>query len=176
MKEAKLIIDGKEYTVQMKDEDVKAVTRPKTGYTFVDEGDYYYSVNVYDKVRRSMSSSDETESDMDEPDLYNIGNYYSDYQLALDITRADRLYRRLRQWQALNDDPVNWGDTGARKYFIYYDYINTSLCSDWETPRMMGGLYFSSRLVAQAAIEAFKDELTWYFTEFKQRLDERIIK
>ena len=173
MKEAKLVIDGKEYTVQMKDKDIKAVTRPKTGYTFVDEGDYYYSVNVYDKVRRSMSSSNETESDMDEPDLYNIGNYYSDYQLALDIARADKLYRRLRQWQALNDKPVDyWNDSGLPKYSIFYSHRNKSIVIEPNyNCETFGTIHFSSSDVAEVAIEEFKDELIWYFTKFKQRLD-----
>ena len=33
-------------------------------------------------------------------------------------------------------------------------------------------IYFSSMEKADEAIEQFKDELLWYFTEYVQRLDE----
>lgn len=38
--------------------------------------------------------------------------------------------------------------------------------------RGTNNIYFKSREKAEEAIEVFKDELLWYFTEYVQRLDE----
>lgn len=171
MKEAKLIIDGKEYAVQMKDEDVKTLTRPETGYEFTSEDKLCYATAT-DGAAMSLNH-------LCSPifELYDTGNYYTDKELAEDIARADRLYRRLRQWQALNDTPVEWDNDDWNKFYIYYNFERKRICYEtnhaYET---FGTIYFSSQNAVEAAIAKFRDELTWYFTEFKQRLDERTMK
>lgn len=38
--------------------------------------------------------------------------------------------------------------------------------------RLPNTIYFATKEKAEEAIEVFRDELLWYFTEYVQRLDE----
>lgn len=142
--------------------------RSRTGYERVEKGStYFYNY-----------SSDDTDNDIDKKDMvdqeyYNNANYYSDKMIAENNARADRLLRQLRQWQALNDRAINWKNKNIRKYTIRYDYamnmfnVIPNFCE-----RCLNDVYFTTRETAQRAINVFKVELEWYFTQYKQRLDE----
>ena len=84
--------------------------------------------------------------------------------------------RCLRQWQALNDKSISvedWEDHGKNKWCIIYGYGLEKLYVDYfHCIRLHNVIYFTTREKAEEAIEVFKDELIWYFTEYVQRLDE----
>lgn len=129
----------------------------------------YYVINTKDD---SMMNIKEFNDETDEQ-CYNIGNYYNDKIIAENNARADRLLCCLRQWQALNDRAINWKNKNIRKYTIRYDYamnmfnVIPNFCE-----RCLNDVYFTTRETAQRAINVFKVELEWYFTQYKQRLDE----
>ena len=168
MKDVKIIIDGKEYTAQMSDEQIKEIVQAKrTGYEIVKGGELYYvmksnGTDIYHEGNGNFSRV-----------TFNNGNYINDSKLCRDRFRARVLHDRLEQWQALNDEPVDWGE-GSAKYIIIYDYKNNSFDIDsWYDNRFIGTVYFSSEEKAQEAIEAFRDELMWYFIKYRSRLDEK---
>lgn len=173
MSDIKLIIDGKEYICRPVEKETDAAERgrPRTGYERVNEEQEYYT--VYNDFYDDMSEENMQEDD----ENYSVGNYYNDEQLAVDIARAETLMRRMRQWQALNDDVVDWNDEGER-WCITYGYIETklSICRAAGNLRGMGEVYFSSSQAADKARDIFRDELMWYFTEYRQRLDEPKVK
>ena len=74
---------------------------------------------------------------------------------------------------ALNDRAINWKNKDIRKYTIRYDYamnmfnVIPNFCE-----RCLNDVYFTTRETAQRAINVFKVELEWYFTQYQQRLDE----
>lgn len=68
------------------------------------------------------------EKDIVDQGFYDSGNYYSDYEIAKNNARADRLLCCLRQWQALNDRAINWKNKDIRKYTIRYE-LCYELCS-----------------------------------------------
>ncbi len=156
-----IIIDGVKYRR------VEEETKPKTGYERVDEGvEYYYNSNGIECF---------CYADMDnglDDELYSAANYYNDKSIAKNNARADTLMRRLRQWQALNDAPVDWGNDN-HKYYIYFscEERQFGINSNRKCHRL-GSIYFSSEEKAFEAVNAFHDELLWYFTEYQQRLDE----
>lgn len=165
MKEITVIIDGEEYIARPKNEPVAA---EKTGYERVEDGGGYYAQHDNYKI-------DEIYEDGDGYCVadYEAANYYNNESLAENIVRADTLMRKLRQWQALNDEPVDWSDKNSPKWEIEYDYTVKEFDVDYYNEyRYFGQIYFSSVEKAREAIEVFKDELTWYFTEYQQRLDE----
>lgn len=173
MSDIKLIIDGREYICRPIEEktDAPEKGRPRTGYERVNEDQEYYTVcnDFYD---------DMSEENMQEDDKnYSVGNYYSDELLVVDIARAETLMRRMRQWQALNDDAVDWNDVRKRKYFLSYDYGERAIIigerDDYRSPF---DIYFSTGEKAKEAFDIFHDELVWYFTEYRQRLDESPIQ
>ena len=167
MNEITITINGVEYIACPKETAAAETEKPKTGYERVKFGQQYYS----DGSSRSYYKETEEEYDMDDCN-YRTACYYSDETIAENNARADDLVRRLRQWQALNDEPVDWGSVEV-KYFIGYDYDTERLavCCNW-TSRHFSLIYFTTEEKAKEAIEVFKDDLLWYFTEYRQRLDE----
>ncbi len=149
--------------------------RSRTGYERVKKDEMYYVINTKDD---SMINVKEFKDETDEQ-YYNIGNYYNDKIIVENNARADRLLRKLRQWQALNDEPVNKRDLMQLIFTIGYDYKKDDAGNDaglyaysYHRPVSFGEIHFSTRDKVKEAINVFKDELTWYFTEYQQRLDE----
>ena len=57
------------------------------------------------------------------------------------------------------------------KFTIYYNYdVNRIEVGRSEMQRYLGDIYFHSRFQAEKAVTEFKDELIWYFTEYKDSL------
>lgn len=94
--------------------------------------------------------------------------------IAINNARADRLMKRMRQWQTLNDKPIFWWSlTDTTIYIIQYNRmlgLQVAKASMNHTQPFV--IYFSSKEKAQECIDEFKDELKWYFTEYYRRLDE----
>lgn len=57
--------------------------------------------------------------------------------------------------------------------FFKYSYYDDKLVIDYciSTYRHFYEIYFDSLQHAQQVMEEFRDELIWYFTEFKERMD-----
>lgn len=146
--------------------------RSRTGYERVEKSETYYVINTKDD---SMMNITEFNDQRDEQ-CYNIGNYYNDMIITENNARADRLLRCLRQWQAANDKAISisdWENDKINKYCIAYNYSLNELNTGMERKlRRPNTIYFSTFQKTEEAIEVFRDELLWYFTEYVQRLDE----
>ena len=159
--------NGKTIQTEINEEQAKilglTIDKPKTGYERVEKGSTYFFNDGLSDMNRTK----------EEKDFYDSGNYYSDYEIAKNNARADRLLCCLRQWQALNDRAINWKNKDIHKYTIRYDYamnmfnVIPNFCE-----RCLNDVYFTTRETAQRAINVFKVELEWYFTQYQQRLDE----
>ena len=144
--------------------------KPKTGYERIKKGETYYVINTEDD---SMLNITEFNDQTDER-CYNKGNYYNDKVIAKNNARADRLLRCLRQWQAQNDEVISkedWNNESKKKWFIIYS-SGEMYAEYYYIMRLPNTIYFATKEKAEEAIEAFRDELIWYFTEYVQRLDE----
>lgn len=140
-----------------------------TGYERVKKGDVYY----FNITRSETVAEVECNRRIDEG-RYDTGNYYSDKTIAENNARADRLQRCLRQWQAQNDEPISvedWNNESKKKWFIIYS-SEEMYAEYYYIMRLPNTIYFATKEKAEEAIEVFKDELLWYFTEYVQRLDE----
>lgn len=166
---AKLTIDGKEFEVEISEEQVQALTKTKkkTGYERVKKGEYYYTGTV------DGTSDCYTESnDRFDGRIYECANYYSDRTVAENNARADKLYRQLRRFAVEHRKEIlDWNDGDIGKVVLYYnhsinkiDYASSFLRHEY------GQIYFNSEETAQLAIDTFRDELLWYFTEYKDSL------
>ena len=132
--------NGKNIQVEMSEEQAKilglAEERSRTGYERVEET--YYLVDVDDEIT-NMKHNGQLDRD-----CYDVGNYYSNKTIAENNTRADRLLRQLRQWQALNDKSISekdWNDESKKKWFVAYSYclLYTSDAADEEDSVDFGG-------------------------------------
>ena len=145
--------------------------KPRTGYERVEKGEMYYLVDIYNNIMRVTEDNDQGDKQ-----CYSTGNYYSDKIISENNARADRLLRQLRQWQAQNDKVISvsdWKNDKINKYCIAYNYSLNELSIGIEQKlRRPNAIYFSTFQKAEEAIEVFKDELIWYFTQYQQRLDE----
>ena len=167
---AKLIIEGKEIEIEISEEEYKKLQSPeekKTGYERVPESDVYF----YTYPSGCVETTCETCYDIDD-ECYESANYYSDKTVAENNTRADKLMRQLRRFSVEHRERgVNFNNINTEKYYVYYDYKNDELgVSFVRRTRDFGAIHFDSEETANAAIDEFRDELIWYFTEYKDSL------
>lgn len=170
----KVTIDGKEYEckrVVMDNDNVEILleedSKKETGYERVGTGvNYYLATN-----RNEILVLPESNCDLD-CDYYDNANYYSSEEIAKNNTRADRLMRQLRRFSVENrKNDINWIGNKECGYRIVYNHQKSIIeisCSF--IVENFGTIYFDSQELARRAIKEFKDELIWYFTEYKDSL------
>lgn len=156
MKTATLTLNGKTYEVQLTDEQVTEIEKPKkvTGFERAEKGESYFGIDATGTIySRNMYFED----------LYNNANYYTDESLAEWCNRNDTLIRQMRRWAAEhNDEPIDWEDRCSDTCFISYNYehkeVDITHC--YATARA-GVVYFCMREIAEEAIKEFGDEIKW---------------
>lgn len=167
---AKLIIEGKEIEVEISEKEYKKL-RPseekKTGYERVSKDDVFYYASGKGHVEIGLDGYDCIDNE-----YYESANYYSDKTVAENNTRADKLMRQLRRFSVEHREcGVNFNDINTAKFYIYYDYTNYKLePASVFSAEVFGTIHFDSKGATQAAIDEFRDELIWYFTEYKDSL------
>lgn len=166
MKTIEIIIDGKTYQAQMSvDEIKKLVGKPvRTGYERIElNGKYFVSWT------EEIGTLNENNLGMDDM-YYNAANYYSDETLAENIARAETLIRQLRRFAVEENAKagvvLDWEDKTQGKFNLSF------VCGRFQVDCMryaknFGQIYFATAEIAKKAIETFKNELMWYFTEYK---------
>ena len=166
---AKLVIEGREFPIDINDPELQKLLAPKpkhTGYERVDTDEYYYVVST-----TALTAVQECHIKVDD-ELYEYANYYSDKTVAENNARADRLMRQLRRFAVENRvKEMNWDSMDNLKWNISYDHYGKRLMTESirVTPEAFS-IYFESKEKAQLAIDTFRDELIWYFTEYKDSL------
>lgn len=171
-KTMKVTVDGIELEVKISEEELAKLTKgkepKKTGYERVDCSQEYCVVGSDGRVECLNELGDAYDDD-----YYKTANYYTDVTLAENNARADKLMHQLRRFAAENCEEVKWdGVSGTPRYAIVYDYTDCML-STWffssTDARNFGQIYFDTKENARKAIDIFKCELIWYFTEYRDR-------
>lgn len=167
---AKLVIDGKEFPIEIQDQELQKLLTPqkKTGYERAGAGQKYWLQDMSGNVCWATESIYFTGNNED----YNSANYYSDETVAKNNARADKLMRQLRRFAVEHrNKKMNWANEGMRKYYICTICGTDELTCDFTyTVRGFSAIYFDTEEVAELAIKTFHDELLWYFTEYKDSL------
>ena len=162
---AKLVVEGNEFDIEILDPKLQELITPKkkTGYEKTD-GKWYY-VSMADGVNMVSTSC------MDGEFCHEIANYYSDETVAENNVRADRLMRQLRRFAVEHrQNEIDWSNS-KYKYTIRYGHNSENFIQTWEVNgQNFGCIWFDSPDAVKLAIETFKDELIWYFTEYKDSL------
>ena len=158
---AKLIVEGKEFPIEIQDPELEKLLKPKkkTGYERIDSQCTYWAVMPDGDSYAQL----ETNSYWDDQ-MYKCANYYSDKTVAENNARADKLMRQLRRFAV----ECRTKDNPTEKYYIYY-MKQVGLQVSRSTNKHIGP-WFDTLHNAVKAIETFKDELNWYFTEYKDSL------
>nr|DAY29859.1 MAG TPA: hypothetical protein [Caudoviricetes sp.] len=128
---AKLTLNGKEYEVEVSEEQVKEIEKPKYKRWRAELGGRYYFLNDHGKV---ISNSEDI-SYIDDF-RYNTGNY-GETKKALEEYKKKLLYQQQYK-DFIGEDLVtedDWKDNDILKYYAYYDYDSNIVDID-------GGIYF----------------------------------
>lgn len=162
---AKLVVEGKEFDIEILDPKLQELIAPKkTGYEKMKINQKWYYVDADDSIGCVQSCVVTGE------DRYKIANYYSDKTVAENNVRADKLMRQLRRFAVEHRvNKIDWDDEEQSKYYIWFDCDNLRVGSDVMFPEF-GSIIFDSEKSCKQAIETFKDELIWYFTEYKDSM------
>lgn len=168
MKATLKLEDGREIQVELSDRDVNAIIKPKkTGWERLELGHVYYYF-----AGGGIIAPDEESRNASDDLYYGNGNYFSDTNLASDQIRAIFLWLRIKRWAAEHCEPEDWNNFKSQKYYIFYNHSETELrTGSYSTIEYAFGVYFDTEEHAKKCIEEFKDELLWYFTECKDRMD-----
>lgn len=166
---ANLIVEGKEFPIEINDPELqKLIEQPhKTGYERVKLGEIFYSLDPYGSV------CEPTEDDTEHRDnVYRCGNYYSSKMVALNNSHADKLMRQLRRFSMEHGgNKIDWNNSKQNKYYIHcITDCNMLDIGHTQLDRNIFTIYFENYDAAALAIGYFHDELTWYFTEYKDSL------
>ena len=168
--DAKLMINGKELKTQIEIDET--VLEPNEEKKKINGYERCETSNKYSYVDEKGEIITDSEIDFEEDDLrFATANYYSSAEVARNNARADQLMRQLRRFAVENrKGKIDWNDGGEHKYNLYYSYPAQEIHIDYEFNCRNFEIYFDSYEVAERAIEKFKDELIWYFTEYKDSL------
>lgn len=171
---ATLTFEGKTVEVEIAEEEARKIFgKPKTGWEREFEGSYYSICDT------GVLENLDDEGGRDDEALYTCGNYFADEQLASDQARAISLWLRIKRWAAEHCEPVAWqpGDDGWKyKYGIMWSLTDISgerriRPAIQDSTRQFGNVYFDTEEHAKQCIEEFRDDLLWYFTECRDRMD-----
>ena len=158
----KVTIQGKEIDLELTDEQkavVERALRPQTGWERANQEYFFILDNNKEQSYEGHSRCN---------DDYNNANYFNNKELIKNIIRAQTLQRKLWRRSAELCKKGNWSSWCC----IYYDYEEHKFSTySGDYIRDFGQVYFDTEEHAKQVLEEFRDELTWYFTEFKSRMD-----
>lgn len=170
-KKAILKIDGKEIEVEITQEQFEKLYQKKenTGYERVEDNKTYYYIAGNGLVLIGREEYTNANGDW-----YKAANYYSDETIAKNNARADTLMRQLRRFAVEHrETKLDWNNSATPKFYISYNNLIFSNKLGIECNKSLqsfGKIYFDTLETAKLAIDTFKDELLWYFTEYKDSL------
>ena len=173
MKNAKLIIDGKEIEVQISEENLEKLTDKRTtGYERASSGSRYYTDSSGKVITFVESTAESTKGIKFDEEVYRSGNYYSDSDVANNKVRADNLMRQLRRFAAENrKEQIDWENKNQDKYYLRYDYLNKKIYLILiDNFRDYDKIYYNTKNISELSMEKLKNELLWYFTEYRDSL------
>lgn len=135
----------------------------KTGYERESKLNDYYFISSLGGVESDVESN----VAVDDSKFY-AGNYFTCRKVAENNARADALMRNLRRFAAEHGGcgkPAIASCAPSKGFDWYIIYECGNIHSKRGFPGA-GAICFKDNNIANTAIVAFHDELTWYFTEY----------
>ena len=125
-------------------------------------GKEYYSISTNGKVHTYIFYEDNVDKE-----LISFGNYFKTKEEAERKLFEIKLHRQLELFALENNETeIDWNDEGrgSEKYIIIYRIDVGILINKVYSSKDFGQVYFTSKEIAEKAIETFKYELIRYFT------------
>ena len=145
--------------LKMNFEEIKEMKNP---YKRVERGDKYHSMFGF-RIHSNTDNNDEFANK-----LFSTANYFNNKAYAEYIAFKETLMRKLDKfaWEH-NETVINWNDCSPN-YYIAFDNGNNELIITCCMTYQANNIYFTSREIAEQALEKFKDDLIKLYTwEFK---------
>ncbi len=138
--------------------DFEEIKEMKNPYTRVDYKDWYYAIERAGSVTSLADNSDYDDR------MFNNANYFNNKEYAEYINFKETLMRRLDKfaWEH-NARAIDW-DRNVAKYFILFSIDDNKLIVDWNRAYKSNNVYFTSRKIAEQALEKFKGDLMKLYT------------
>lgn len=97
---------------------------------------------------------------------YAIGNCFPTEQSAEDAVRVLKLIQKARESQ--DDFVPDWEDAVQYKYFLSFNSGDIYAAINWTTNVVSKFGYWENRSVCEQFIDENREELLWYFTEYRR--------
>lgn len=151
MNENYIVINGKRAELteeQMKALGIETEKKRKNPFERVGSDDKYYYAIVSGDVLRRVDINDRTDRM-----LYNAINYFNDKRFANRVALHQLLYCKLLKFSYDNEcEDIEW-DTEHTHWYIYYNIDSDKFDIGKNIICKQQGVYFSTSLVAERAIE-----------------------
>ena len=125
-------------------------------------GEKYYSISTNGNIHMCNFYNDNVDKE-----LIDFGNYFKTKEEEERKYFETRLHRQLELFALENNETeIDWNDS-SEKYMINYSKDKGIYIHMVYSLKGFGQVYFTSKEIADKALEAFKDDLIRYFTSNK---------
>ena len=128
----------------------------------IKSGEKYYSISTKGKIGSYSFCNDDFDKE-----TIDFGNYFKTQEEAERKRFEIRLHRQLELFALENNDTEITWDINSEKYLINYSKDMGIVIDKVYTLKDFGQVYFTSREIAEKALETFKNDLIRYFTSNK---------
>ena len=126
-------------------------------------GEKYYVISTNGYINTYIFYNDSVDKE-----LINFGNYFKTKEEAERKCFEIRLHRQLELFALENNETeIDWNDDSSKKYIINYSEEMGVFINRAYNLKDFGQVYFTSKEIAEKALETFKDDLVRYFTSNK---------
>ena len=163
---AKLTLNGKEYEVEINEEQVKEIKKPKYKRWRAEKGEAYFYIFKNGSIDKHLDANDNEDNF-----FYDIGNYFKTKEEA-EFRRQQLLY--LQQYKDFIGEDIptkgDWKDDSKTKYYACYDHHDNFLdisCSF--VCEIQGVIYSNSKEKIEKFIkEIGEDNFKKYILEMEE--------
>ena len=122
----------------------------------------YYTISTKGKIGSYSFCNDNFDKE-----IIDFGNYFKTQEEAERKRFEIRLHRQLELFALENNDTeIDWNDS-SEKYMINYNKDKGIFIDRVYTLKIFGQVYFTSKEIAEKALETFKNDLIRYFKSNK---------
>lgn len=158
--------NGKAIKLELTEEQIKILEqadKKKTGWERANYKEEYYNEYIFPLIEVGAYADDLK---------FKEAKYFSDRILAENICRAQNLQRKLWRRSAELCENMDWNNPNKSKWYIWYDCEQKEISLGISLKGYeFGQVYFDTKEHTTQVIKEFHNELIWYFTEFKSRMD-----
>ena len=126
-------------------------------------GEKYYTISTKGKIGSYSFCNDDFDKE-----ITDFGNCFKTQEEAERKRFEVRLHRQLELFALENNETeIDWNDDSSKEYIISYSKDRGIFVDRVYNLKDFGQVYFTSKEIAEKAVETFKEDLLRYFTNNK---------